>query len=77
MAALYEAEKKFALAEAYYRRALSTYRDAKHLYGEGDMLLRLGRVQARVENFNVHGLVHYFSFLRFGLPVHDRKAAFA
>ena len=46
MGALYEAEEKYNLAERYYRRALSTYRNVKHLYGEGDMLLRLGRLQA-------------------------------
>ena len=46
MASLYEAEGKYDVAQRYYRRALSTYQNAKHLYGEGDMLLRLGRLQS-------------------------------
>jgi CHAT domain-containing protein/tetratricopeptide (TPR) repeat protein len=46
MAALYEAQNNYDLAELFYRRALTTYRKANHLYGEGDILLRLGRLQA-------------------------------
>jgi len=46
MASLYEAQEKYDVAERYYRRALATYRNAKHLYGEGDMLLRLGRLES-------------------------------
>jgi CHAT domain-containing protein len=45
MAALYEAEEKYDLAERFYGRALSKYRNAKHLYGEGDILISLGRLQ--------------------------------
>jgi len=45
-AALYEAQGKYAVAERFYRRTLKAYRGAKHLYGEGDTLLRLGRLQA-------------------------------
>jgi CHAT domain-containing protein len=33
-------------AESYYRRALENYRVVNHLYGEGDALIRLGRLQA-------------------------------
>lgn len=47
MARLYEAQKNYELAERFYRRALSTYRNAKHLYGEGDILFRLAQLQTR------------------------------
>jgi tetratricopeptide (TPR) repeat protein len=47
MAAAYEAENKYAQAEAFYRRSLETYRAAHHLYGEGDILILLGRLQAK------------------------------
>ena len=43
----YEAENEFAEAEAFYRRSLEGYRAAHHLYGEGDVLILLGRLQAR------------------------------
>jgi len=46
MAALYEAQKKYEMSEQFYLRALETYRSVNHLYGEGDILLRLGRLQA-------------------------------
>jgi CHAT domain-containing protein len=46
MAAVYEAEKRYGASEALYRRALETYRSASHLYGEGDILIRLGRLEA-------------------------------
>jgi len=45
-AALYEAQGKYAVAESFYRRTLEAYQGAKHLYGEGDTLLQLGRLQA-------------------------------
>jgi CHAT domain-containing protein/tetratricopeptide (TPR) repeat protein len=47
MAAVYEAQGRYAASEAAYRRAFETYRGANHLYGEGDILIRLGRLQAR------------------------------
>jgi CHAT domain-containing protein/Tfp pilus assembly protein PilF len=46
LATVYEAEKRYAKAETLYRRALETYRAVNHLYGEGDILIRLGRLQA-------------------------------
>src|SRR5215467_2116997 len=46
MAEVHEAEKRYETAETLYRRALETYRNAKHLYGEGDILIRLGRLEA-------------------------------
>src|SRR5262249_37818870 len=47
LAAVYEAQGKYAASETAYRRALETYRGANHLYGEGDILIRLGRLEAR------------------------------
>jgi CHAT domain-containing protein len=46
MAALYEGQKKYETAEQLYLQAIETYRSVNHLYGEGDILLRLGRLQA-------------------------------
>src|SRR5439155_10686606 len=46
-AADYEGEDKYAQAEAFYRRSLEAYRAAHHLYGEGDVLILLGRLQAK------------------------------
>jgi CHAT domain-containing protein len=46
MAALYEAEGSRITAEKLYRRSLESYRAANHLYGESDILIRLGRLQA-------------------------------
>ena len=34
-------------AEQFYKEALEGYRAADHIYGEGDVLLRLGRLQSR------------------------------
>lgn len=47
MAGAYEIEHNYAKAEALYRRALAACRDADHLYVEGDILIRLGRLQAK------------------------------
>ena len=47
LAAVYEAQAKYAASEAAYRRALETYRGENHLYGESDILIRLGRLEAR------------------------------
>jgi CHAT domain-containing protein len=52
MAAVYEAQKRYGPSETLYRRALATYRGAKHLYGEGDILIRLGRLQAERGKYN-------------------------
>lgn len=46
MAEVYELEHRYAKADELYRRALATYRSAKHVYGESDMLIRLGYLQA-------------------------------
>lgn len=51
MAAWYEAQGNYAIAERFYDRTLATYRSAKHLYGEGDTLLRLGRLEALRGNY--------------------------
>jgi CHAT domain-containing protein/Flp pilus assembly protein TadD len=45
MATAYDVQGRSAEAEKYYRRALETYRTANHLYGEGDILVRLGVLQ--------------------------------
>jgi CHAT domain-containing protein len=47
MAAAYEAESRPEEAENFYRRSLQTYREAHHPYGEGDVLIRLGRLQGK------------------------------
>lgn len=52
MAAVYEAEKYYEVSETFYRRALETYRRANHLYGEGDILIRLGRLQANRKKYS-------------------------
>jgi CHAT domain-containing protein len=46
IASVYEAEKSYAQAEVFYRRSLEAYRAANHIYGEGDTLIRMGRLQA-------------------------------
>jgi len=53
MAGVYEAENNYLKAEGFYRRSLAAYHTAGHLYGEGDILIRLGRLQA---NQGVTGL---------------------
>jgi CHAT domain-containing protein len=45
-ATAYEAEGRYAQAEAFYLRALEGYRNANHLHGEGNVLIRLGHLQA-------------------------------
>ena len=51
MAGAYEIESHYAKAEALYRRALAAYRAADHAYGEGDILIRLGRLQAKQKKY--------------------------
>ena len=43
----YEATNQYIQAETYYRHSLESYRAAHHLYGEGDILISLGRLQAQ------------------------------
>jgi CHAT domain-containing protein len=52
LAGVYEAQNSFARAETLYRRSLAAYRAADHLYGEGDVLLRLGRLQASQRRYS-------------------------
>jgi CHAT domain-containing protein len=40
-------EKRYAKAKTFYRRALETYRAADDISGEGHILARLGRLQAK------------------------------
>lgn len=47
MAGAYEIERNYVEAEALYRRALAAYRAAGHSYGQGDVLIHLGRLQAK------------------------------
>ena len=37
----------YAQAELFYRQSLSGYRAANHIYGEGDVLIRLSRLQSQ------------------------------
>lgn len=46
IASVYEAERRFARAEKAYRLSLEGYRAVDHTYGEGEVLIRLGRLQA-------------------------------
>ena len=52
MAGAYEAEQGYAQADALFLRSLEAYRAAGHLYGEGDILIRLGHLQANRKNFS-------------------------
>lgn len=52
MAGAYEAENRYAEAETFYRRSLEAYRAAEHLYGEGDVLIRLGHLQANQRRYS-------------------------
>jgi CHAT domain-containing protein/tetratricopeptide (TPR) repeat protein len=47
LASAYELKNRYIQAEASFRRALEGYREAHHLYGEGAVLMRLGRLQAK------------------------------
>jgi CHAT domain-containing protein len=47
LASAYEPKNRYIQAEASYRRSLEGYRAAHHLYGEGAVLTRLGRLQAK------------------------------
>lgn len=51
LAGAYEAEHNYVRAEALYRSALAAYRVAGHAYGEGDVLTRLGRLQAKQKRY--------------------------
>jgi CHAT domain-containing protein len=51
MAGAYEIQSSYAKAESLYRRALAAYRAADHAYGEGDILIRLGHLQAQQKKF--------------------------
>jgi tetratricopeptide (TPR) repeat protein len=46
IAGAYEADMRFAKAEMFYRRSFEAYRAVDHMYGEGDVLIRLGHLQA-------------------------------
>ena len=46
IAGAYETANNYAQAEIYYRRSLEAYSAADHLYGKGDILIRLGHLQA-------------------------------
>ena len=46
MATAYEADNRYAQSEIFYRRSLEAYRATNHLYSEGDVLIRLGHLQA-------------------------------
>ena len=46
IASAYEAKRRFAQAEVFYRRSLEAYHAADHIYGESDTLIRLGHLQA-------------------------------
>jgi CHAT domain-containing protein/tetratricopeptide (TPR) repeat protein len=52
LATAYEAQQRYAEAELFYGRALKGYRAANHLYSEGDVLIRLGRLQATQKRFS-------------------------
>src|SRR5262249_53766171 len=47
----YEAEHRYAQAEAFYRRSLEAFRNANHLYNEGVVLIRLGHLQAAQKKY--------------------------
>jgi CHAT domain-containing protein/tetratricopeptide (TPR) repeat protein len=52
MAGSYELDGKYANAETLYRRALEAYRAAGHAYGEGDILIHLGRLLAKQKRYS-------------------------
>jgi CHAT domain-containing protein len=51
IASAYEAEQGYAQAERFYRRSLEAYRAADHIGGEGETLIRLGRLQANQKQY--------------------------
>jgi len=51
IASAYEAEKRYVQAEYFYRLSLAGYRAVDHTYGEGEALIRLGRLQARRKEY--------------------------
>jgi len=52
LASAYEVQNRYGEAELFYGRALKGYRAANHLYSEGDVLIRLGRLQAAQKRFS-------------------------
>jgi CHAT domain-containing protein len=52
MAAAYEAAHQYVQAETFYRRSLESYRATQHLYSEGDVLIRLGHLQATRKQYS-------------------------
>jgi len=46
IAALYEAQQKYETAEQLYAEAIKSYRSVNNPYGEGDMIVRLARLEA-------------------------------
>jgi CHAT domain-containing protein len=52
MAGAYEIESNYGKAESLYHRSLAAYRAADHSYGEGDVLIRLGRLQAKEKRYS-------------------------
>jgi CHAT domain-containing protein len=51
MAAAYEAEHRYAQAAEFYRSSLNSYRAANNLYSEGEVLIRLGHLQASQKRY--------------------------
>jgi CHAT domain-containing protein len=51
IASAYETESEYAQAQKFYRRSLEAYRAADHIYGEGETLIRLGRLQANQKDY--------------------------
>jgi len=47
----YEGERKYPQAEAFYRQSLEAFRSANYLYNEGEVLIRLGHLQATQEKY--------------------------
>lgn len=47
LAHAYETTNRYIQAEAFYRRSLESYRAAHNLYGEGETLILLGRLEAK------------------------------
>jgi len=51
MAVGYEAENRYSQAESFYRSSLNSYRAAKNVYSEGEVLIRLGHLQANQKRY--------------------------
>ena len=52
IASAYQAVKQYATAERFYGRSMEAYRAAEHLYGEGDILIRIGQLQAAQSRYS-------------------------